>query len=166
MESAILRGTGPDRLIILVGPNNSVEVVIVVVCRRPFEIISPPPLLLEVPQRDISPLGISRMTSWVCSVGVMSGEFVLRGVSEQLLAESDEALPPATSIVQLLCDSKLLRLVGSLLSGSSPPAQQEDREDESATEGHEKNLPPLESVGIALCWGGGGGRRVDSGDTG
>ena len=92
----------------------------------------------------------------------MPSEPVLRDVSEQPLAESDEALLPATRIVQLLCGGKLLRLVGPLLPGSSPPAHQNDQEDESASEGHEKNLPPLEFVGIALCRG----RGVDSGDAG
>ena len=82
IESAIFRGIAPDRVFVLIGANDSIEVVIVVICWRPFGIISPPPLFLEVLQRDISPLGISRVTSWVCSIGVMSSEPVLRGVSE------------------------------------------------------------------------------------
>ena len=93
----------------------------------------------------------------------MPSEPVLRGVSEQPLTESDEALLPVTGIVQLLCGSgELLHLVGSLLSTSSPPAHQDDQEDESASEGHGQNLPPLESVGVALC----GCRGVGSGDGG
>ena len=162
IESAIFGRTAPDRLFVLVGANDSIEVVIVMICRQPFGIISPPPLFLEVLQRDISPLGISSVISWVCSIGVMSSKPVLRGVSEQPLAESEEALLPATRIVQLLRGGELLRLVGSLLSGSSPPAYQDDQEDERASEGHEKNLPPLEFVGTTLC----GGRGVDSGDAG
>ena len=160
IESSIVRGIALDRPFVLVGPNNSIQVLIVVICRQPFGVISPPSLSLEVIQRNIPSLRISGVTSWVCGVHSMPSEPVLRGVSEQPLAEPDETLLPVTRIVQPLCSGELLRLVGSLLSGSSPPAYQDDQEDESASEGHEKNLPPLESVGVALR----GGRGVDSGD--
>jgi len=162
IESAVLRGGAPDGFFVLVSTEDPIEVVIVVVCRGSFGIVPPLPLFLEVPQRDVSLLGISRITLWVRSVRVMSGKPVLRGMSEQPLSESDQALLPVTAIVQLLCDGEFLGLVGSLLSGSSPPAHQEEHEDESASKGHEENLPPLESVGTALRGGGG----VDASDTG
>lgn len=128
---------------------------------RPTEIVSESPLFLQVPQQDVSLLGVCRATRRVRGVREMFGELILRGVSEQLLSESDEALPPTLGVIQLLRDSELLRLVGSLLSGPSPPAHQDDHEDESASEGHEKNLPPLESVGgFDLC----GSGRVDTSD--
>ena len=162
IESSIVRGIAHDRPFVLVGPNNPIKVLVVVICWQPFGITSPPSLPLEVLQRNIPPLCISRVTSWVRGVRSVPSEPVLRGMSEQPLAESDEALFPVTRIIQLLCGGELLRLVGSLLSGSSPPAHQDDQEDESASEGHEKYLPPLESVGVALR----GCRRVDSGDSG
>ena len=162
IESSVVRGIAQDRPFILVGPNNPIEVLVVMICRQPFGITSPLSLPLEVLQRNIPPLRISRVTSWVRGVRSVPSEPVLRGVSEQPLAESDEALLPITGIVQLLCGGEFLRLVGSLLSGSSSPAHQDDQEDESASEGHEKNLPPLESVGVALR----GCRGVDSGDGG
>ena len=160
IEAAVFRGTAPNGLVVFVRTNDSVEV-LVVGC-RPLEILSEPPLFLQVPQRDISPLSVSGVTSWVGTVRVMSGEPVLRGVSEQLFSKSDQALPPTLGIVQLLCEGELLRLVGSLFSGSSPPTQEDDQEDESASEGHEKNLPPLKSVRIDL----GGSGSVDAGDGG
>ena len=144
--STILRGGTPDRRFVLVGAKYRIEVVIVSIHHIPFVVVSPFPLCLEVPQGDITSLGVSRITLRVRSVCVMSGEPVLRGVSEQPLSEPDEALLPATSVVQLLCEGELLRLVGSLFSGSSPPTHEDDQEDESASESHEKNLPPLKSV--------------------
>ena len=127
---------------------------------QPFGITFPVP---RGPPTQYPPLCISRVTSWVYGVRLVPSEPVLRGVSEQPLAESDEVLLPVTGIVQLLCGGgELLHLVGSLLSTSSPPAHQDDQEDESASEGHGQNLPPLESVGVALC----GCRGVGSGDGG
>jgi len=163
VEMAVLRGVAPDRLFVLIGTNDFIEVVIVAVYRGPFGVVPVPPLCLEVLQRDVSLLGVSRITSWIRSVRVMSGEPVLRGMSEQPLSESDQALLPVATIVQLLCDGEFFGLVGSMLSGPSPPAHQEDHEDESASKGHEKNLPPLEPVGTTLC---GGCGRVDAGDCG
>jgi len=160
--SGILGWGAPDRLFVLVGTNNSVEVVIVVIRRRPLQIVSKSSLLLEVPQHDVSLLGVPRITLRVRGVCVMSGELVLRGMSEQPLSKSDETLLPVTGIVQLLRDGELLRLVGPLLSGSPPPAHQEDQEDKGASEGHEENLPPLEFVGITVY----GCRGVDAGDGG
>jgi len=160
--SAILGWGAPDRLFVLVGAKDSIEVVIIVIRRRPCQFVSRSPLLLEVPQYDISLLGIPRITLRTRGIRVMSGEPILRGMSEQSLSKSDKTLFPAVSTVQLLRNGELLGLVGSLLPGSPPPAHQEDQEDKSASEGHEKNLPPLESAGTTLC----GCRGVDAGDTG
>lgn len=85
----------------------------------------------------------------------MSGELVLRGMSEQPFSESEETLLPTLRVIQIFGDSELLRLTGSLLSGSSPPPHEENHEDESAPESHEENLPPLEFVGIDLRGSGG-----------
>lgn len=143
--AAILRGTAPNRLLVFVGTNDSVQVIVVIRC-RPLGVLSEPPLFLQVPQQDVSLLGVSRIAGRVGSVRVMSGGPILRGVSEQLFSESDKALPPTLRVIQAPCHSELLRLVGSLLSGSAPPTKHENQEDESASESHEKNLPPLESV--------------------
>jgi hypothetical protein len=98
IEAAIFRGTAPNGLWVLVGVNDSVEV-IVVIGGGPLEIISEPPLFFQVPQRDVSPLSVSRVTRRVRGVQVMSGELVLRGVSEQLFSESEEALPPTLRVI-------------------------------------------------------------------
>lgn len=105
---------------------------------RSLEIDSVSFLFLQVPHQDVVLLGIS-----VHGVRVMSGELILRGVSEKPFSESDEALPPTYGVIQILCDGELLRLVGSPFFGLSSPTQEENHEDESATESHEKNLPPL-----------------------
>ena len=148
-------------MFVLVRANNSIEVVIEI-RRWPPGIVSQGPLFFEVHQRDISLLGVSGVTSRVDSVRGVSGEPILRSVPEQPLPEPDETLPPAPRIIQLLRNGKLLRLVGSLLSGSPPPTHQNNHEDESASESHKEYLPPLESARVALC----GGGRVDASDTG
>jgi len=65
------------RGIVLVGPNNPIKALVIVICWQPFGITSPPSLSLEVLQRDIPPLRISRVTSWVRRVRLVSSEPVL-----------------------------------------------------------------------------------------
>lgn len=128
--------------------------------RRPFGIVSVPSLCLKVSQGNVT-FDVSRVTAWVRIVRTVSSELILRGVPEQLLPESDKTLPPGLGIIQVLRDGELLRLVGPLLPGSSPPAHQEDHKDEGASEGHKKDLPPLEPGRVTLR----GCRSVDTGDT-
>ena len=158
----VLRGVAPDRLSVVIGTKDPVEIVIVVVCRGPFGIIPPPPLCLEVLHRDVSLLDIPRITLWARGVCVTSSEPVLRGMSEQPLPKPNQALLPVAFVIQVLRHGEFFGLVESLLSGSSPPAHQDDHEDESASEGHEEDLPPLEPVRATLR----GGGRVDAGDGG
>lgn len=158
--TAIFRGGAPSGLFIFVSANDSIEVTVAIRC-RPSEIFSEPPLFFQVSQHDVSLLGVARVTGRVRSVRVMSGELILRGMSEQPLSKPNEPLLPTLGVIQILCDSELLRLVGSLFSSSSPPTHEDNQEDESTSKSHEKDLPPLEFVRINL----GGSRRVEPSDT-
>ena len=159
--SAVLRRSAAKGLVVFVSANDSVEIIVMMHC-RPFGVLSESPLLLEVPQHNVPLFDVPGIGLWIRGVHVMSGGPVLRGVPKQLLPEPDETLPPALGIIQVLRDSELLSLVGPLLPSSSPPAHQDNHEDEGASESHEEDLPPLEPVGVTF----GGSRRVDTGNTG